>query len=151
MYSRNTGRNTVRASPSYTGAGRRIPAANGQIPCRIPPGYNGNLFSGGLHDAVSGKDTVPDIKHHTAPPLPIIPEADSEERTAEEDELPTAVHETPDIQAPSPDPVNSFITALKDRVSGDDLLLIVIILLLASEGEKSELILFILTVLLLVN
>lgn len=47
--------------------------------------------------------------------------------------------------------VSSFVSMLKDRISGDDLLLIVIILMLAIDGEDAEITILLLTLLLLVK
>ncbi len=164
MYSRNLSKNTVRASPSYASSTPKYTdllasqhGGESRFRYSIPPGYDGNRFS--------RTQPMPetDTKHHTAPPTdqsePLRKEADIlpfplEQRKGEPEHnaLPVEVKTEHEDNLPVPsDPLGSLISALKSRVSSDDLLLIVIILMLAAEGENAEITILLLSLLLLVK
>lgn len=162
MYSRNLAKNTVRASPSYTASpkysdllyAQRSAADENRYRYNIPPGYDGNRFSRNQ----PSEDT--DTKRHPVPrkdPEPdwqALPEAvDAAEESSEDKEVSVVeANRTPPEPHPVPaDPLGSFISAVKDRVTGEDLLLVVIILMLALEGENAEITILLLSLLLLIK
>lgn len=166
MYSRNLSKSTVRASPSYVSAKYGDPFSQSRqtndnsYRYHIPPGYVGSRFS----QIPDHSETEP--KHHAAPPLPerdfpspepraSLPSTETVQSTAEvpayrEDVLPSKTEDSIPEHADT-EPLGSFIRAIRDRVSGEDLLLIVIILMLAAEGENAEITILLLALLLLIK
>lgn len=153
MYSRNLAKNPVRASPTsasalYNGTFQSGPQDENRYRFNLPPKYDGNRFS------PSSPSVEPEPKHHTAPPLSQMPK-EGEKIVCTESSHEEAKHQVlPNHPCPIPGESNSLgnlISALKEHVSGDDLLLIVIILMLAAEGENSELTILLLALLLLVK
>ncbi len=165
MYSRNLGKNTVRASPTYNASPPSYhghsPSGESRYPYTIPPGYDGNRFSR-RPDETSRHLGETEVKHHTAPvnegqPYPVQRESPSFTSENEEAEEVSSVvslpreEETKETRSLTNDPLGALISSLKHRVSSDDLLLIVIILMLAAEGENAELTILLLSLLLLVK
>jgi len=166
MYSRNLSKSTVRASPSYVSAKYGDPFSQSRqtndnsYRYHIPPGYVGSRFS----QIPDHSETEP--KHHAASqlperelpirdPKPSLPAPEPEQNipkvpACREDVLPEKTEATTPVQTDT-DPLGTFIRAIRDRVSGEDLLLIVIILMLAAEGENAEITILLLALLLLIK
>lgn len=157
MYSRNLAKSSVRASPSFSLSGQdRLFSPNNrehenQYRYHIPAGYDGSRFSRAV------QQTEPEPKRHIADRLP---ESDRGECVTgeigngeQEKELCPVPHGDGDTAEPPTEnhSLSHLIGALKEHVSGEDLLLIVIILMLAAEGENAELTILLLSLLLLVK
>lgn len=157
MYSRNLGKNAVRASPSYTVSHHTdlfspYPKEDeSRYRYNLPAKYDGSRFSR------TTQNPPPELKHHTAPigetnqssPRTNPQMEAPHEEASEENDLPQSIEPSPTCS--DAHPLSHLIAALKEHVSGEDLLLIVIILMLAAEGENAELTILLLSLLLLVK